>query len=54
MLLMTTFYKKWLEAEDPDKGGKKMTIPDAFHAAQKELRDMGFDPYQWAGFVLVE
>ncbi len=53
-LLMTTFYKKWLEAEDPNKGGSKMTIPDAFHAAQKELRDIGLDPYQWAGFVLVE
>ena len=45
-LLMTTFYKKWLE--------DKMAIPDAFHAAQKELRDIGLDPYQWAGFVLVE
>ncbi len=45
-LLMTTFYKKWLEA--------KMTIPEAFRAAQKELRDAGLDPYQWAGFVLVE
>ncbi len=45
-LLMTTFYKKWLE--------NKMTIPDAFHAAQKELRDIGLDPYNWAGFVLVE
>ncbi|MBK8297507.1 MAG: CHAT domain-containing protein [Saprospiraceae bacterium] len=45
-LLMTAFYKKWLE--------NKMTIPDAFHAAQKELRDLGLDPYQWAGFVLVE
>ncbi len=45
-LLMTTFYKKWLE--------NKMTIPEAFHAAQKELREIGLDPYQWAGFVLVE
>jgi CHAT domain-containing protein len=45
-LLMTTFYKKWLV--------EKMTIPDAFHAAQKELREIGLDPYQWAGFVLVE
>jgi len=45
-LLMTTFYKKWLE--------NKMNISDAFHAAQKELRDIGLDPYQWAGFVLVE
>ncbi|MBK9722533.1 MAG: CHAT domain-containing protein [Saprospiraceae bacterium] len=53
-LLMTTFYKKWLEAEGPDKVGNKMTIPDAFHAAQKELRENGLDPYNWAGFVLVE
>ncbi|MFZ1298981.1 MAG: CHAT domain-containing tetratricopeptide repeat protein [Saprospiraceae bacterium] len=45
-LLMTTFYKKWLT--------EKMSIPDAFHEAQKELRDNGLDPYQWAGFVLVE
>jgi CHAT domain-containing protein/Tfp pilus assembly protein PilF len=45
-LLMTTFYKKWLV--------DKMTIPDSFHAAQKELREIGLDPYQWAGFVLVE
>jgi CHAT domain-containing protein/Tfp pilus assembly protein PilF len=45
-LLMTTFYKKWLE--------EKMSIPNAFHAAQKELRDAGLDPYQWAGFVLME
>jgi len=45
-LLMTTFYKKWLE--------DKMTIPDAFHAAQKQLRDGGLEPYYWAGFVLVE
>ncbi|MBK9716376.1 MAG: hypothetical protein IPQ02_19505 [Saprospiraceae bacterium] len=27
---------------------------DPFYAAQKELREMGFDPYQWAGFILVE
>ncbi|MEP7195729.1 MAG: CHAT domain-containing tetratricopeptide repeat protein [Saprospiraceae bacterium] len=45
-LLMTTFYKKWLE--------DKMTLPNAFHAAQQQLRDNGLDPYNWAGFVLVE
>jgi CHAT domain-containing protein len=45
-MLMTTFYKKWLE--------ENISIPDAFHAAQKELRNIGLDPYQWAGFVLVE
>ena len=36
----------WLE--------EKMEIPDAFRAAQKEMREQGFDPYRWAGFVLVE
>lgn len=45
-LLMTTFYKKWLV--------DKLSIPLAFQGAQKELREMGFDPYQWAGFILVE
>jgi len=45
-LLMTTFYKKWLEEKKP--------IPEAFREAQKELREAGLDPYQWAGFVLVE
>lgn len=45
-LLMTTFYKKWLE--------DKMEIPEAFRAAQKELRGAGLDPYYWAGFVPVE
>ncbi|MBK9719403.1 MAG: CHAT domain-containing protein [Saprospiraceae bacterium] len=45
-LLMTTFYKKWLK--------EKMTIPDAFQSAQKELRNAGLDPYQWAGFILCE
>ena len=45
-ILMTLFYKKWLE--------DKMSIPEAFQSAQKELRDKGLDPYKWAGFVLVE
>jgi len=45
-LLMTTFYKKWLE--------EKMAIPEAFRVAQRELREAGLDPYYWAGFVLVE
>ncbi|MBI5915103.1 MAG: CHAT domain-containing protein [Bacteroidetes bacterium] len=44
--LMTTFYKRWLE--------DKMTIPDAFRSAQKEMREKYQDPYYWAGFVLVE
>ena len=39
-----------------DGGGKpeKMPIPEAFRAAQRELREAGLDPYYWAGFVLVE
>ncbi|MCB0532276.1 MAG: CHAT domain-containing protein [Saprospiraceae bacterium] len=45
-LLMTAFYKKWLV--------EKLPVPEAFRAAQNELRDAGLDPYQWAGFVLVE
>ena len=45
-ILMTLFYKKWLE--------DKMSIPEAFQSAQKELRDKGIDPYKWAGFVLME
>lgn len=45
-VLMTTFYKKWLH--------EKMEIPEAFRAAQKEMREQGFEPHQWAGFVLVE
>ena len=45
-LLMTTFYRNWLE--------EGMTIPEAFRSAQAQLREMGFDPWQWAGFVLVE
>ena len=44
--LMTAFYKKWLT--------EKMTIPEAFRAAQQELRGRGFNPFYWAGFVLVE
>ena len=44
--LMTLFYKKWLE--------DKMTIPDAFRAAQGEMRRLYPSPYYWAGFVLVE
>jgi CHAT domain-containing protein len=45
-LLMTSFYKKWLE--------QKMTIPEAFRAAQQELRMAGLAPFQWAGFILLE
>ncbi len=44
--LMTSFYRHWLE--------DKMIIRDALHTAQKEMRDEGWDVYDWAGFVLVE
>ncbi|MBK7343811.1 MAG: CHAT domain-containing protein [Saprospiraceae bacterium] len=44
--LMTTFYAKWLEQGLP--------IPEAFRAAQLEMRDKYQSPYFWAGFVLVE
>ena len=44
--LMTTFYKKWLT--------ERKSIPDAFHSAQQEMRQLYRDPFFWAGFVLVE
>jgi CHAT domain-containing protein/Flp pilus assembly protein TadD len=44
--LMTDFYRKWLL--------QNMTIPDAFRAAQKDMRDKYGHPFFWAGFVLVE
>ncbi|MEZ5032160.1 MAG: CHAT domain-containing tetratricopeptide repeat protein [Saprospiraceae bacterium] len=50
MQFMTTFYRNWLE---PEEGGK-MTIPEAFRKTQLEMRDRFFNPYSWAGFVLVE
>ncbi len=45
-LLMTAFYKNWLE--------NKKSIPEAFRSAQRELREAGLDVYQWGGFVLVQ
>lgn len=44
--LMTLFYKKWLE--------EKLPVHQALTAAQKAMRDKGYEPYQWAGWVLVE
>jgi CHAT domain-containing protein len=32
----------------------KMPIREAFYAAQKTMREIGFAPHQWAGFVLIE
>ncbi len=46
MEFMSTFYQNWLE--------QKMTIPEAFRTTQREMRDRFFNPYLWAGFVLVE
>jgi CHAT domain-containing protein len=45
-ILMNAFYNKLLV--------EKLEIPQAFHEAQKKLRESGLDPYYWAGFVLVE
>ncbi len=44
--LMTAFYQKWLV--------QKMSIPNAFRAAQQEMREKYQHPFFWAGFVLVE
>ena len=44
--LMTLFYKKWLEDHLP--------LPQALAAAQQEMQAIGYEPYYWAGWVLVE
>lgn len=44
--LMKAFYQKWLV--------EKMSVPEAFHAAQQAMRERFVDPYVWAGFVLME
>jgi CHAT domain-containing protein len=44
--LMTNFYASWLE--------EGMSIPDAFRAARKALRDAYPDTINWAGFILVK
>jgi CHAT domain-containing protein len=44
--LMTLFYQKWLL--------EKMPVRIALHAAQAEMRAKGYEPFYWAGFVLVE
>ncbi|MFZ1298172.1 MAG: CHAT domain-containing protein, partial [Saprospiraceae bacterium] len=43
---MTTFYKFWLT--------EKNSIPKAFQMAQNEIRERYINPYQWAGFILLE
>jgi len=44
--LMTAFYSNMLE--------KKMPVRQALYAAQEEMRQKRYEPYYWAGFVLVE
>ncbi|MCO6491910.1 MAG: CHAT domain-containing protein [Phaeodactylibacter sp.] len=44
--LMTAFYHKWLL--------DKLPIHQALQAAQQEMQDKGYEPYYWAGWVLVE
>lgn len=43
---MNSFYKNWLN--------KKLSIPDTFRKTQQEMRQKYENPYNWAGFVLVE
>ena len=43
---MANFYRNWLE--------KKLSIRAAFTLTQKEMRERFINPFQWAGFVLVE
>ena len=44
--LMTVFYQKWLS--------DKMTVYQALKAAQEEMQRRRYEPFYWAGFVLVE
>ncbi len=44
--LMTAFYRNMLE--------KEMPVRQALHAAQDEMRQKRYEPFYWAGFVLVE
>jgi len=44
--LMTSFYTYWLQ--------EKLGIRESLSKAQKDFRDNGYDPYYWAGFILLE
>ncbi len=44
--LMTLFYQNWLE--------RRMSARQALSAAQKHMRDDGWEYFYWAGFVIVE
>lgn len=46
MEFMTTFYSHWLS--------EKMSIPEAYHQTQKEMKDRFLNPFSWAGFVLIQ
>lgn len=46
MTFMVEFYRNWQD--------KKMAIPEAFRATQRSMRDRFFNPYDWAGFILME
>lgn len=43
---MTEFYRQWLQGKQP--------IPQAFRSAQQAMRTKNPNPYDWAGFVLIE
>ncbi|MBK8489837.1 MAG: CHAT domain-containing protein [Saprospirales bacterium] len=45
-VFMTTFYSHWIT--------DKQSIPEAFRNTQQEMRERFINPYQWAGFVLLE
>ncbi|NUQ26635.1 MAG: CHAT domain-containing protein [Saprospiraceae bacterium] len=45
-VFMTRFYEHWLEERRP--------IPEAFQQTQQEMRRRFPNPYQWAGFILME
>ncbi|MCB0692745.1 MAG: CHAT domain-containing protein [Lewinellaceae bacterium] len=46
MQFMTTFYGHWL--------GEGKPIPEAFRQTQREMRDRFYNPYSWAGFILLD
>lgn len=44
--LMTRFYQYWMT--------DKLPVGHALSAAEKSLREEGWEPYYWAGFILIE
>lgn len=45
-VFMSSFYNNWLK--------NKLSIREAFNTTQLQMRDRFFDPYNWAGFTLIE